>query len=159
MTKRLLAAAAAALLALPALAEDAGREARLAVAKEYIEATTADMDMPRLLEQMYIPLIQQVEANGQTVTPAQRAELQALYEREMMEPMRQIMLAQDEVMADLMTMAEITAIRDFYNTEEGRSVMMKLPDLLAAQQPMVLGLVGEKIPQMMPEIQTILGLR
>ncbi|MEL7025728.1 MAG: hypothetical protein AAGO57_00670 [Pseudomonadota bacterium] len=139
-----------------ALSQDADRDARLAVAKEYVEATLQDLDMSRMIEQMYVPLVDQVRASGRTVTDEQLAKLKALYEAEMMGPMEEIMLAQDEIMADLMTMEEITAIRDFYFTPEGRSVMGKLPDLLAVQQPMILELVGQKIPQMMPEIREIL---
>ncbi|MEL7105336.1 MAG: DUF2059 domain-containing protein [Pseudomonadota bacterium] len=146
-----------ALAATPALAQDAGRADRLAVATAYVEASLQDIDMSRVIAQMYQPIIDQVEASGQPVTETQKTQLQALYEAEFMEPMRSVMLAQDEIMADLFTLEEITALKEFYETSTGRSVMTKLPDVLAAQQPMILEMVGTKIPAMLPQIQAILA--
>lgn len=139
------------------LAQDDDRAERLAVATEYVEASLQDIDMGRIIAQMYQPIIDQVEASGQPVSETQKSELQTLYEAEFMDPMRKIMLAQDEIMADLFTLEEITALKDFYETSVGQSVMTKLPDVIAAQQPMILELVGAKIPAMLPQIQAILA--
>ena len=139
------------------VAQDDGRAERLAVAKAYVEASLQDIDMARVIAQMYQPIIDQIEASGQPVSEAQKAELQAFYEAEFMEPMRGIMLAQDEIMADLFTLEEITALKEFYETSLGRSVMTKLPDVIAAQQPMIIEMVGAKIPAMLPRIQSILA--
>lgn len=138
-----------------ATADDSTREERLAVATEYVQTTMEDMDMDRILEQMYQPILAQIEASGRQVTQGQVDALQQLYRDEMLEPLRDIMLAQDEIMADIMTMDEIVAIQEFYATDVGRSVMTKLPDILAVQQPMIVDLVTAKLPQMMPRIQAI----
>ncbi|MEL7459485.1 MAG: DUF2059 domain-containing protein [Pseudomonadota bacterium] len=157
MIRSVTLALAMALAVPPALAQDAGRADRLAVATAYVEASLQDIDMSRVIAQMYQPIIDQVEASGQPVTETQKTQLQALYEAEFMEPMRSVMLAQDEIMADLFTLEEITALKEFYETSTGRSVMTKLPDVLAAQQPMILEMVGTKIPAMLPQIQAILA--
>lgn len=144
-------------LALPLSVQAETREERLAVATDYIEATLADMDMAAIIATMWGPVVQQVEASGATVTQAQRDALQALYMREFEEPMFGIMRAQPDVLADIMTLDELTALRDFYATDEGRSAMMKLPQLMAAQQPLVMSLVTDNLPNILPELQSILA--
>lgn len=145
------------MLGQPAWAQDAERTERLAMATAYVEASLQDIDMTRIIAQMYQPIIDQVEASGQPVTDTQKADLQMLYEDEFMEPMRQVMLSQDEIMADLFTLEEITALKEFYETSVGQSVLTKLPDVVAAQQPQILEMVGERIPAMLPKIQSILA--
>lgn len=157
MIRRLTLAFGLILAATSAVAQDADRAERLAVATAYVEASLQDIDMARVIAQMYQPIIDQVEASGQPVSEAQKTELQTLYEAEFMDPMRDIMLAQDEIMADLFTLEEITALKDFYETSVGQSVMTKLPDVIAAQQPMIIEMVGAKIPAMLPRIQSILA--
>jgi uncharacterized protein len=143
-------------LLIPLSATADTREERLAVATSYVEATLADMDMAAMIDTMWMPVVQQVEASGATVSQSQRDALKALYMREFEEPMFIIMRAQPEVLADIMTLAELTAMRDFYATPEGRSAMMKLPQLVAAQQPQIMALVTENLPKIMPELQSIL---
>jgi hypothetical protein len=67
----------------------------------------------------------------------QLKQIDALYQETYAGKMIEIMSAQDEVMADILTLPEIEALRDFYASENGRAVMMKLPDILAAQQPQI----------------------
>ena len=71
--------------------------------------------------------------------------------------MTDLMREQAGLMADMMTLAEITALRDFYATPEGRSVMAKLPQLVAAQQPGVMALVNDTMPGLMPEVLAIIN--
>jgi hypothetical protein len=147
----------AALLAAPLAAQDADYDARLAVAQDYVAATMQDMDMPRLIEQMWRGAVPQFERiAGAPLSDQQKADLQALYMEIFEEPMRSIMRNQDKLMADLLTLDEITALRDFYATPEGRSVMSKLPDIMARQQPQILELVQGTLPQAMPRIMAIL---
>jgi hypothetical protein len=56
-----------------------------------------------------------------------------------------------------MTLAEITALRDFYATPEGKSVMAKLPQLTAAQQPGVMALVNDNMTALMPQVLAIIN--
>lgn len=161
-TRRLLPLAAAPLIALallltpaPATADD--RAERLALARAYVEASVADMDIEEWVRGMYRPLLQQIRAQGQTVTPEQEAEIAALYLDRMREPFTRIMLGQDEVMADLLTLAEIKAIKDFYETDEGRAVMQKMPQIMEMQMPAMMAMVEREMEVIVPELMRILG--
>lgn len=147
----------AALLALttPALSET--REERLATAREYVELALAGFDMAAVIETMYQPVLQQVAAGGQPLSEAQVGAIRQLYLDTFTEPMFALMRDQSEIMADIMTLAEITALRDFYATPEGRSVMAKLPQLTAAQQPGVMALVNDNMAGLMPKVLAIIN--
>jgi hypothetical protein len=147
----------AALLALPLPAFAETREERVAAAAEYVELALDGFDMSAVIETMYQPLLQQVAAGGQTLTEAQLTEIRQLYLDTFTDPMNALMRDQAQIMADIMTMAEITALRDFYATPEGKSVMAKLPQLTAAQQPGVMALVNDKMTGLMPQVLAIIN--
>lgn len=152
--KSLLLAAALA-LPLPALAET--REERVAAAAEYVELALQGFDMPAMIETMYQPILQQVEAGGQTLTEAQVAQIRQLYLDTFTEPLTKLMRDQAGIMADMMTLGEITALRDFYATPEGKSVMAKLPQLTAAQQPGIMALINDNMDSLMPKVLGIIN--
>lgn len=147
----------AALLAspLPALAET--REERVAAAQEYVDLALQGFDMTAVIETMYQPVLQQVAAGGQTLSEAQVAQIRQVYLDTFTEPMTTLMRDQSQIMADLMTLGEITALRDFYATPEGRSVMAKLPQLTAAQQPGVMKLINDEMGTLMPQVLAIIN--
>jgi hypothetical protein len=147
--------AAALVLPLPVLAET--REARVAAAQEYVDLALQGFDMTAVIDTMYQPVLQQVAAGGQTLSDAQVAQIRQLYLDTFTEPMTTLMLDQSQIMADLMTLGEITALRDFYSTPEGRSVMAKLPQLTAAQQPGVMQLINDKMGALMPQVLAIIN--
>jgi hypothetical protein len=142
-------------LPLPALAET--REERVAAAEEYVELALQGFDMSAIIETMYQPVLQQVAAGGQTLSDAQVAQIRTLYLDTFTDPMTTLMRDQAQIMADLMTLGEITALRDFYATPEGRSVMAKLPQLTAAQQPGVMQLINENMGTLMPQVLAIIN--
>jgi hypothetical protein len=146
-----------ALLSCPAASIAETREERIAVAAEYVELAVADFNMAAVIDTMWAPIVQQVEAGGQTLTPDQLAKIKTLYFDTFNEPMLALMREQSGTMADVMTLGEITALRDFYATPEGRSVMTKLPQLTAAQQPGVMKLVNEKMEGLMPQVLAIIN--
>ncbi len=117
----------------------------------------ADFDMDALIASMWAPVVQQVEGTGVTVTPEQRTAIQTLYKDTFAAPMTALMQEQSGMMADMMTLEEITALRDFYATPAGRSVMAKLPQLTQAQQPGVMQLISEKMPDLMPKVLDVLN--
>jgi hypothetical protein len=147
----------AALLALPLPALAETREERVAAAAEYVELALDGFDMAAVIETMYQPLLQQVAAGGQTLTDAQLADIRTLYLDTFTDPMNALMRDQAQIMADIMTLGEITALRDFYATPEGKSVMAKLPQLTAAQQPGVMALVNDKMEGLMPQVLAIIN--
>jgi hypothetical protein len=142
-------------LPLPALAET--RDERVAVARDYVELALQGFDMGAVIDTMYQPILQQVTAGGQTLTDDQVDRIRKLYADTFTQPMTDLMRDQAEIMADMMTLAEITALRDFYATPEGRSVMAKLPQLTAAQQPGVGKLIEEKMAPLMPQVLAIIN--
>jgi hypothetical protein len=142
-------------LPLPALAET--REERVAVASEYVELALQSFDMRAIINSLSQPILQQVAAAGQRLTDEQMAQIDKLYADTFTEPMTALMREQSELMADIMTLAEITALRDFYSTPEGRSAMAKLPQLTAAQQPGVSQLLADKMGPLMPQVLAIIN--
>lgn len=152
---KVLILAALLALPLPALAET--REERVAAAREYVDLALQGFDMAAMIETMYQPILQQVAAGGQTLSDDQVAKVRQLYLDTFTEPLTTLMLEQSGIMADMMTLAEITALRDFYATPEGRSVMAKLPQLTAAQQPGMMALVNDKMTGLMPQVLAIVN--
>jgi hypothetical protein len=151
-----LAATAAVFLSCPAFAQDETYDARLAIAKEYVDASMADLDMYSFLQQMWIPVIQQMKGSGIQLNADQISQIETLYLDTLTEPMLHVMRAQDEVMAEIMTLEELTALRDFYNSETGRAVMQKMPQVSQRQQPMVAEMMRTLTPQMLPKLQAII---
>lgn len=142
-------------LPLPLLAET--REERVAAAAEYVELALQGFDMAAMIETMYQPILQQVAAGGQTLNDDQVARIRSLYLDTFTDPLTKIMRDQAGIMADMMTLAEITALRDFYATPEGRSVMAKLPQLTAAQQPGIIDLINQNMEGLMPQVLAIVN--
>ncbi|MGX0978012.1 hypothetical protein ACSSVY_003750 [Roseovarius sp. MBR-51] len=141
-------------LAFPAYA-DSDREARVAVAKEYVQATMTDTDIQEFIKQLWQPMIQQMAATRQAMTPEQIEQIGQLFSSELTEPLTDVMLQQDEIMADIMTLEELTALRDFYTSEHGGAVMRKMPQLAQIQQPMISAVLQKAMPDMMPKIEAI----
>lgn len=142
-------------LPLPALAET--RDERVAAAAEYVDLALDGFDMTAMIETMYQPILQQVAAGGQDLTDAQVAQIRQLYLDTFTDPLTTLMRDQAGIMADMMTLAEITALRDFYATPEGRSVMAKLPQLTAAQQPGIIALINANMAALMPQVLGIIN--
>ena len=147
----------AVLLALPLPALSETREERVAVAAEYVELALQGFDMAAMIETMYQPILQQVAAGGQGLSEDQVAQIRQLYLDTFTEPMTRLMRDQAGIMADMMTLAELTALRDFYATPEGRSVMAKLPQLTAAQQPGLVALINGNMDGLMPKVLDIIN--
>ena len=150
-----LAIAALLALPLPVLAET--REERVAAASEYVDLALQGFDMSALIETMYQPVLQQVAAGGAKLTEEQVAKIRQLYLDTFTEPLTKLMHDQAGIMADMFTLAEITALRDFYATPEGKSVMAKLPQLTAAQQPGMMALINDKMTGLMPQVLAIVN--
>ena len=156
MRKFISALALAAALSTPAMAEET-YEQRLALATGYIEATLQDINMPAMIETMWQPIVADIRSKDIPLSDAQIAQISKLYQDEMTEPMLTIMRDQSLVMAEVFTFDEIKAIRDFYATDLGRAAMSKLPQIAERQTPMVLKMVQEKMPIIIPQIQEILA--
>jgi hypothetical protein len=151
---RLLTLALCATLATGALADT--RDARLAAARAYVEMSAADIDIDGMMRAMYRPVLDQLAGQGINPGPNQIDEIHALYTEIMAQPLLDIMRAQDEIMADLLTLEEIEALASFYATPLGRSVMTKLPQMIEAQQPQIMGLLETTMPVLVPRLLQII---
>lgn len=143
-----------AFLSVPAHAES-DRAARLAVARDYVDATMKGMDVQDFIRQIWQPMVQQMANAGQPLSADQIAQIETLFSDELTTPVTELMQKQDVIMADLMTLEELTTLRDFYMSEHGRAVMEKMPQLAQIQQPMISAMLQEKMPLMMPKIEAI----
>ncbi len=141
-------------LTAPAFADT--REERLAIANEYVANTFRDMDMEALIRTMWMPLVDQVTAQGQVVSDEQRTKIHALYMETFSDPMKSLMEGQGAVMADLFSLAELEKLRDFYATPEGRAIMQKMPEVMKAIQPEILLMIQQTLPDLMPKLTEII---
>ena len=132
-------------------------EARLAAATAYVTMTIEDMDIAAVVRTMYAPLLDQVRAGGRTLTQAQVAQIDQLYQSTMAQPLLDILRRQDRVMAELFTLEEIETLAAFYASPVGRRVMTRLPQLIEAQQPEILAMVNREVPRLIPQLQAIIG--
>ncbi|PTW51897.1 MULTISPECIES: DUF2059 domain-containing protein [Rhodovulum] len=154
MRPALVIALAGLVLAAPLWADET-RQDRLEAAHDYVQRAVADMDLEEIVRSMWRPAVSSIEAGGTRLTPSQLSRIEALYAEIYTDRLRALMLSQDELMADLMTLDEIEALRDFYATPEGRSVMQKLPKVLNAQQPQIIELVQSTMPEVLTRMQGI----
>ena len=143
------------LLSQPVFADEAAD--RLALAQEITKVSVESVDLEALIATMWKPLADQVEASGKVLSPEQKAQIHALYIDTFRAPMTELMLGQDVVMADLMSLEELSALRDFYTTEAGRSVMSKLPQVMERQQPQIVALVQSTMPLVVPKVMEIIN--
>lgn len=67
-----------------------------------------------------------------------------------------LMKAQGPIMAKHLSLDEVKALRAFYSTPEGRSVLTKFPDIFADQQPQIMQMVQSKMPALMPTIMEMM---
>lgn len=139
------------LLTTAAVAET--REERLAVAKEYTENTIADMNISHVIRTMWEPVM---PAIGVTPTKEQAEQIQILYMDTFEQPMIDILYGQTEIMADLFTLKELEALRNFYATPLGASITQKLPKVMEQINPIIISMVQEAMPTVMPKMMEIL---
>lgn len=142
-------------LPLPALAET--REERLAVAEDYVEQTLQSFDMTALVDTMYRPIVLAAAQQGNIVSPEEEAQILQLMRDTFTGPMTDLMRAQAPMMADMMTLSELVALREFYASPEGRSVMEKLPQVIALQQPQIMEMLNATLTELTPKLEAIIG--
>ena len=144
MIRTLWALAIGFLLALPVAAqeaaqdEEAARDEREAVAAEYREAFLAAADLDAMVVPMAQPLLNEIarvqpdvwEEKGDAIT-----EIVTAYMRRNVE---QSMEGMDAKMAEVFSMEELVALRDFYASDVGQAVMSKMPAFMAEVMPKVM---------------------
>ena len=139
----------------PAFADEA--EDKLTLAREITEISLDAMNIDKVIDTMWLPIADQSAMQGKPLSDAKKEALSTLYLDTFREPMTALMRGQDKVMAELMSIEELTALRDFYTTDAGRSVMAKMPDVMARQQPEIIAFVQSNMPALMPKVMEILN--
>jgi hypothetical protein len=139
MFDRIGLVAAAFLLAAPvAHAQEDTEAARIAMAQEYIDMTLEEMTAESMAEAAAGPVVRQIRLTDPTVTEEQIRRIELLVGAEMAAINQEIVATTAPDLAAIMTLEELTALRDFYASDIGRSVMLKMPQYLRAYQPRVM---------------------
>ena len=122
---------------LPAWAQDDLAE-RKAVAAEYLGMSLDATTVEAMSAQGAGMLLAEIERR-QPQLYAQKAErLNDLVTASMAQNMRDAMIGLDDDMAQVISLEELTALRDFYASSEGRSVMGKMPAFMAEVMPRIM---------------------
>jgi hypothetical protein len=126
-----------ALAAGPASAQDDLAE-RQAVAKEYLGLSLETMDFDAMAAQLSASLLQPVAQRQPALYLSKEKVLKGIVEQGLVESMRNAMLGVDAEMAKAFTLQELTALRDFYASPVGMSVMTKMPAFMAEAMPRIM---------------------
>ena len=141
-----------ALAAGPAAAQDDLAE-RQAVAKEYLALSIETMDFDALTTQMSGIALGPIAQHQPELYARKKARLTEIVEQGMADSLRQAMIGIDRDMAENFTLAELTALRDFYASPEGRSVMTKMPAYMAEVMPRILQISMRNTGPMIERLQ------
>jgi len=145
---------AVALLVLPAMADD--RAARIEIATRYTQQVMDGIDFEAMVRRLYRPTIDEMRGMGLPISDEQVERLEALYVARVTEPLREIMLTQDEVMADIFPLDELQALYDFLQTPAGHSALTRLPELADAQNRRIISMQMQIGQQLFPQVMEIL---
>ena len=134
-----------------ALAQD--NAAKLALAREVISALQADKMIDGMLAQMKQRAAAQ-SAVAADATPEQKAKAEKLQADIMelsMNAAKKMISQMDQLYADVYSEADLKAMKAFFTSPEGQSMINKQPQLMQRMMPLV-----EKMQQeLMPQIQTL----
>ena len=134
-----------------ALAQD--NAAKLALAREVISALQADKMIDGMLAQVKQMAAAQSSA-GPDATPEQKAKAEKLQSDIMdltMNAAKKMVSQMDQLYADVYSEADLKAMKAFFSSPEGQSMINKQPQLMQRMMPLV-----EKMQQeLMPQIQTL----
>jgi len=121
----------------PATAQDDLAERR-AVAREYLDLAIETMDFDAIAAQVSASVLQPVAQRQPGLYASKKARLTEIVEQGFAESMRTAMLDFDGDMAKAFTLSELTALRDFYASPMGMSVMTKMPAFMAEAMPRIM---------------------
>ena len=141
-----------ALAAGPAIAQD-DLAARQAVAKEYLDLSNQTMDFDALAAQVAPSVLQPISQRQPALYSSKRVRLTEIVEESFAESMREAMLGLDTDMAKAFTLAELTALRDFYASPVGMSVMTKMPAFMAESMPRIMQASAQDLGSMLEQLR------
>jgi hypothetical protein len=128
---------------------------RLQLAREVIKATQADKVIDAMTAQVQQMVTAQLEAQAAKMPPEVLAQLQGA-QRELvglaMESAKGMLVKLDHVYADVYTEKELRAIKTFFESPEGRSMLEKQTVLMQRMMPLMM----EMQEAMAPKIEEIM---
>ena len=127
--------------------------ARLALARETIAAMHADKMFDGMAAQMK-QMASQMAPVGPETTPEQRKKSEELQGKIMdlsMEAAKGMIAKMDQIYADVYSEAELVAMKAFFTSPEGQSMMAKQPQIMSHLMP----LVQQMQRDLMPKIQQL----
>jgi uncharacterized protein len=124
MTRFSAFAAALALVAAPAIAQDADMESAREAARGYVQSEAMQTALDELLSTD--TFVAQLEAAGLRLDPPETETLAGIVEEEFAGVRPDLEEAMTEAAAGSFTMEELEALNDFYGSEEGRSIASKM---------------------------------
>lgn len=146
--KKLLLALVLAASVIPGFSAD---EKKLQLAREVIKATQAD----KMFEQMTEQFQQMAAANTANLSGEDKAKAEKV-QKEIatltMASAKDLMKRMDAIYAEVYSEAELVAMKTFFESEAGRSMLSKQPQLMEKMMPMIM----EMQQSLMPKIQEIL---
>lgn len=132
----------------------AAEPGQLELARKVINATQFDRMFDQMGAQMQQIAAQSMSQSSPNMSEEQRAaatkimsEITALS----MEAAKGMLQKVDVIYADVYTEAELKAMLAFFESNEGKSMLLKQPKVMQALMPLVQGMQGE----LMPKIQSI----
>ncbi|WP_417809259.1 DUF2059 domain-containing protein [Thioclava sp.] len=131
-------------------------EQRVVAAEPYAALSTQEINIPKMVSTMWLPFADLAAKKGHPLDDAQKAKLDALYQKTFDGPMRDLMGNQNHMIAKLFTMQEIQSMTAFYSSPVGRSILTKMPQVMAAIQPEISAMVKKTMPTLIPKIKAII---
>ena len=121
----------------PARAED-DFEARKALAREYVDIFVATTDLRDMALSSAAPLFDRIARDQPDLWQAKQDVITEIYVSHVAERLATAMISLDAPMAQVFTLEELRALRDFYASPEGRAVLAKMPAFMKQVMPWVL---------------------
>ena len=132
-------------IALPALAQDADIEQRRALAREYVELTTADAVMGPMIDAMWPAIEAQMGGPGAVPTEI-LPELKAAFTAEIDTAMEGAMDEIAGAYADEFTLDDLTAILAFYRSAPGQKAITVQPVIMNRMLPVLTARLQASLP-------------
>lgn len=124
--------------------------AKLALAREVITAMQADKMFEAITAQMK-QMASQSAAIPADATPEQKQKFEQFRGKVMdlsMESAKGLITQMDHIYADVYSEAELRAIRNFFTSPEGQSMLAKQPQVMAHMMPLVQQLQRDLLPKL-----------
>ena len=117
---------------------DEAFEARRLVAAEYISLANKTMDFTAMAQAVMPPLMASLKKANPDIQADQEKLAQTMIVEHLSKMLADSMQGLDTSMAEAFSLTELEALRDFYASAEGQSVMSKMPAFMSQNMPRIL---------------------